>query len=160
MIGIKGELVLLEAARKCKEDITFVFVGSGPEAEKISAEAKINSKVVYLGRVSDDKMSLVYSAADIFISPVLYDEGYATVYLEALSCGTPVISTRRGCLPYFLTPEVSDLLDHVDDVTVLRAVKKHYKNKELLVNKRVECTAYAERNFSENNAQIILDSYT
>ena len=91
--------------------------------EKKSAEAKINSKVVYLGRVSDDKMSLIYSAADTFISPVLYDEGYATVYLEALSCGTPVISSRRGCLPYFLSPEVAELLDHVDDTSVLQSVE-------------------------------------
>jgi glycosyltransferase involved in cell wall biosynthesis len=160
MIGIKGELILLEVARRTKENIIFVFAGSGPEAHKVMAEAESNKKVVYLGKLTDEKIKLAYRAADIFVSPVLYDEGFATVYLEALSSGTPVLTARRGCLPYFLSEEVAELLDRVDADTVLEAIEKHYKNRKLLVNKRPECRTYAEKHFSENNAKIIFDSYS
>jgi len=159
MIGIKGELILLEAARICKEQITFVFVGGGPESPKIIDEAKINNKVVYLGKLPDEKMNLAYAAADLFVSPVLYDEGFATVYLEALASGVPVITARRGCLPYFLDEEVAELLDEVNVATVLNAIQNHYKNQESLVEKRKKCRLYAENHFSEKNADIIFDSY-
>jgi len=160
MIGIKGELILLDVARRTRENITFVFAGSGPEAPRVIAEAESNKKVVYLGKLTDERIKLAYRAADLFVSPVLYDEGFATVYLEALSSGTPVVTARRGCLPYFLSEEVAELLDDVDANTVLKAIEKHYKNRKLLVDKRTECRAYAEKHFSENNAKIIFDSYT
>jgi len=159
MIGIKGELLLLDAARKSSEDITYVFVGSGPESSKIRDEAAINKKIVFLGKVPDEQMNLTYASADLFVSPVLYDEGFATVYLEALASGVPVITARRGCLPYFLDNEISELIDHVSVASVQDAIEKHYKKRELLVKKRRECRSYAERYFSERNAEIIYDSY-
>lgn len=160
MIGIKGELVLLDAAKMCKEDITFLFVGSGPESEKIAIESEHNNRVIYLGKVPDGLMNQVYCAADLFVSPVLYDEGFATVYLEALSCGTPVVTARRGCLPYFLSSSVADLLNEVNANVLLGVLLKHYRDRSLLVNRRTECRLYAEKNFSENNAKVIFDSYT
>ena len=159
MIGIKGELILLEAARKARNNIKFVFAGTGPKAPLVMAEAGSNKRVVYLGKLSDEKIKLAYRAADIFVSPVLYDEGFATVYLEALSSGTPVLTARRGCLPYFLSEEIAELLDRVDVDTVSNAIDKHFKNRKLLVDKRSECRAYAKKHFSENNAKIIFDSY-
>lgn len=159
MIGIKGELILLEVARKTKENITFVFVGSGPLASKVISESQSNKKVIYLGKLTDEEVKTAYCAADIFASPVLYDEGFATVYLEALSSGTPVLSAQRGCLPYFLSDEISELLNHINVDTVLKSIEKHYKNRELLVNKRSDCRTYAKKFFSENNAKIIFDSY-
>ena len=160
MIGIKGELVLLEVARACEVDITFVFVGDGPESTKIAEAAKDHSKVLHLGKVADENMISLYAAADLFVSPVLYEEGFATVYLESLSVGTPVITARRGCLPFFLDDQVSELLSEVNPDVLLKTILKHFKNRSLLVEKRDLCEKYARKMFSENNASIILSSYS
>ncbi len=159
MIGIKGEKLLLEFAKTTDLDIQFIFIGDGPEAIEIEEASKTFKSIEYLGRIPDEKMREVYCSADLFASPVLYDEGFATVYLESLAYGTPVLTGKRGCLPYFLNDEVAELLDEVNLESVSQAIKKHYFNRDLLINKRNECVHYAHKNFSQNNANIIYNSY-
>jgi glycosyltransferase involved in cell wall biosynthesis len=160
MIGIKGELVLLDVAKTTAENIKFVFVGGGPEASQIEKEALNNKKVIYLGKLPDEKMESIYCAADAFVSPVQYEEGFATVYLEALSCGVPVITAKRGCLPYFLSSEVAEILETPDTSSVRRALEQSYFDRANLPAKRVICRSFAERNFSEKNVEVIIASYS
>jgi glycosyltransferase involved in cell wall biosynthesis len=159
MIEIKGELLLLDVAQRANKNITFAFAGSGPTATKIQDAANKCNNIKYLGRLSDEQMKLAYSAADIFASPVLYDEGFATVYLEALACGTPVLTSKKGCLPFFLTDEIAEIIDNMDEVKLLKAIEKHYVSRDLLINKREDCREYAKKHFSEDNAEIIYKSY-
>lgn len=159
LMEMKGVLVLLEAAKRTGKNIKFVFAGDGPLSEEVKKAASSNGKVSYLGRLPDKAILAAYNAADLFVSPVLYEEGFATVYLESLSCGTPVISANRGCLPYFLRSEVADLLDVVDADSVKRTLEYYFDNRESLAEKRKICRKYAEENFSENNAAVILNSY-
>jgi glycosyltransferase involved in cell wall biosynthesis len=49
-------------------------------------------RVEFLGRVPDSQMAALYSAADVLLFPSLY-EGFGLVMLEALACGTPVVSS-------------------------------------------------------------------
>ena len=159
-LEMKGLLVLLDAARKTdNKSIKFIFVGDGPLSETIQDTAKTNDNVKYYGRLSDEDIIKAYNAADIYAAPVLYEEGFATVYLESLSCGTPVITAKRGCLPYFLTSEVADLLEAIDTETVLKVLNYYLNNWDVLDKKRVVCRKYAEEHFSEKNAEAILNSY-
>ncbi|MBI2755791.1 MAG: glycosyltransferase family 4 protein [Chloroflexi bacterium] len=50
------------------------------------------------GFVADDLLPAVYSAADVLAFPSLY-EGFGLPILEAMACGTPVVSSRSSCLP-------------------------------------------------------------
>ncbi len=159
LIAIKGVLVLLEAAEKTGKEITFVFAGAGPLAGEIAKAAAANPKVRFYGRLSESNLSKAYNAADIFASPVLYDEGFAGVYLESLACGTPLITSRKGCLPHFLTPEVADLLETVNSETLLEKLEYYCEHRNVLEEKRELCRRYAEKFFSEKNAEIISDSY-
>lgn len=52
----------------------------------------------FIGFVPDEDMCALYSAADLFVFPTLY-EGFGIPILEAQSCGTPVLTSNCSSLP-------------------------------------------------------------
>jgi glycosyltransferase involved in cell wall biosynthesis len=56
-----------------------------------------------LGRVDDDELSALLSAADWFVFPALY-EGFGLPPLEAMACGTPVLCSDATSLPEVCGP--------------------------------------------------------
>ncbi|MFN3476508.1 MAG: glycosyltransferase family 4 protein [Candidatus Methylomirabilales bacterium] len=54
--------------------------------------------IVFPGSVEDDDLPAVYSAADVFLYPSLY-EGFGLPPLEAMACGTPVVCSNTTALP-------------------------------------------------------------
>ena len=51
-----------------------------------------------MGYVDDADLPVLYSAATVFVYPSLY-EGFGLPPLEAMACGTPVISSNAASLP-------------------------------------------------------------
>jgi glycosyltransferase involved in cell wall biosynthesis len=68
--------------------------------ERIEASPKKN-KIVYLNYVPDGLLSFLYSAASLYIIPSHY-EGFGFPPVEAMACGTPVLSSKGGSLPEVL----------------------------------------------------------
>ena len=58
----------------------------------------LGGRVLFPGYVPDEDLPLWYSAADLFVYPSLY-EGYGLPPLEALACGTPVVTSDASSLP-------------------------------------------------------------
>ena len=58
----------------------------------------LGGRVLFPGYVPDGDLPLWYSAADLFVYPSLY-EGYGLPPLEALACGTPVVTSDASSLP-------------------------------------------------------------
>lgn len=58
----------------------------------------VQSSVKYLGYVPKKDMPALYSGAELFFWPSLY-EGFGLPVLEAMSCGTPVISSDTTSIP-------------------------------------------------------------
>lgn len=58
----------------------------------------LQEEVLLLGYVDKEDLPAIYSLADIFLFPSLY-EGFGIPVLEAMSCGCPVIVSNRGALP-------------------------------------------------------------
>jgi glycosyltransferase involved in cell wall biosynthesis len=86
-------------------DINLVLVGSknlGWMYDEIFAlvesSTKYRSKIIFTGYVPDEELSEIYSGAKAFIFPSLY-EGFGLPVLEAMQCGTPVISSNATSLP-------------------------------------------------------------
>lgn len=63
---------------------------------KLVNKRKLGNKVRFLGKVEHSELPLIYNIADIFLMPSLMSEGHAYTLIEAMSCGLPVIATRRG----------------------------------------------------------------
>ena len=85
-----------------KGDCVLVLVGSDYWLDKRIDECikkfQVNDRVIRLGYVPRDDLAAIYSGADVFLSPSLY-EGFGFPLLESMACGTPVITSSIGSMP-------------------------------------------------------------
>jgi glycosyltransferase involved in cell wall biosynthesis len=58
----------------------------------------LNANVIVTGSVPADHLPYLYSEATLFVFPSLY-EGFGLPVLEAMACGTPVITSNTSSLP-------------------------------------------------------------
>ena len=90
----KGLDALLELARRLPENYTLCLVGTNEELDKT-----LPGNIISIHRTNNQKeLAEIYSAADVFVTPTREDN-FPTVNLEALACGTPVVTFRTGGSP-------------------------------------------------------------
>lgn len=68
------------------------------DQKKFITTQDLANDVTYLGKPSPDELIKIYNAADVLIAPSLY-EGFGLTILEAMACGTPVITSNVTSLP-------------------------------------------------------------
>jgi glycosyltransferase involved in cell wall biosynthesis len=56
-------------------------------------------RIRYLGRIDDDAKLKILSEATALVYPTNWEEPCAAAPLEAMACGTPVITSANGCMP-------------------------------------------------------------
>ena len=84
------------------------------------------------------------SAATAFVNPT-WQDNYPTVNLEAIACGTPVVTYRTGGSVEAVTEETGYVVEQGDVAGLLKAVREiKNKGKEQYTAK---CRAYALANF-------------
>ncbi len=84
------------------------------------SQSAIKEKVIFTGFIDDDDLPALYSQAEAFVTPSLY-EGFGIQLLEAFSCGTKVICSNTTSLPevggnvafYFDPRNVDDIAEKV-----------------------------------------------
>ena len=83
-------------------DVYLVIVGArGWKSRKFKQQlnsSKIRDRIIMPGYVSRPQLRLIYEKAVCLLFPSLY-EGFGFPVLEAMSCGTPVITSRTASLP-------------------------------------------------------------
>jgi glycosyltransferase involved in cell wall biosynthesis len=65
---------------------------------KLVEELRLQDQVRFTGYVDDADLPALYSAAEVFVYPSLY-EGFGLPPLEAMACGTPVVVSNSSSLP-------------------------------------------------------------
>jgi glycosyltransferase involved in cell wall biosynthesis len=100
----KNLLNLLKAYHHLSENIKkkypLILVGfKGWNNNEVMIEIeKEKNNIRYLGYLSDEELAHVYNLASLFIYPSLY-EGFGIPPLEAMACGTAVVSSDAASLP-------------------------------------------------------------
>jgi alpha-1,3-rhamnosyl/mannosyltransferase len=83
-------------------DVTLVIAGAWlpqhPEPRQHAKALGINDRVCWLGPLPGTDLPALYTAAEAFIFPSLY-EGFGLPVIEALACGTPVACANTSSLP-------------------------------------------------------------
>lgn len=103
--GRKNIARLLEAYARVRErrsDITLVIAGKrqwkAGEIDQAFQRLNLEGKVHFTGYVDDADLPALYSAAEVFVFPSLY-EGFGLPPLEAMACGAPVVTSNVSSLP-------------------------------------------------------------
>jgi len=157
----KGAEILVEASRTVNNDITFAFItnNDGPVARKIIQASRTYRNITFIGEVEYGNLHRFYQAADVFCIPSIYEEGVARVVSESISCGTPVIASKRGSLPYVLDDSVSIIIEPTKR-EFAEKIEYLYNNKEKLKELTDNCRRFAADNFGRKNLNLILAGYT
>lgn len=96
----KGLEYLINAMSFLDEKYGLVLIGEGPMKEKLLSvvrRSKLEDRVLFLKHVPYEELPYYYSAADVFVLPsISRAEAFGLVVLEAMACGTPVITTELG----------------------------------------------------------------
>ncbi len=86
-------------------------------------------RIIFTGYIADEDMAALYSSAIAFVCPSLY-EGFGLPPLEAMQCGTPVISSNVSSLPE-VVGEAGLLVNPQDEEAIAQAMLKLYRSTEL-----------------------------
>ena len=79
-------------------DVHDVFHTHVPEIRAAIERHQLGNRVIMTGFVPDEDLVFLYSRAYALVLPSLM-EGFGLPAVEAMACGTPVISSRAGSLP-------------------------------------------------------------
>ena len=65
---------------------------------KAAKNSSVKNDITFTGFINDEDKSILYSHAELFVYPSFY-EGFGFPPLEAMACGTPVITSNFSSLP-------------------------------------------------------------
>ena len=135
-------------------DLELEIVGTGSyldELKILAKKLKVEDKVIFHGRVSDEDLSRIYSEADIYLIPTMRYEGLPLALLEAMAHGIPTISSKIGGNSDVITHDEDGLFIKPGDLEELIAgIKKLGNDSEL--RKRISTAARktTEKRFDKN----------
>jgi glycosyltransferase involved in cell wall biosynthesis len=120
----KGFSVLLEALSGLTQAHHLFLLSVGKEDPRGTGPIP----GMHMGEVRSDRwLSVVYSAADLFVLPSVQNNLPNTV-LESLACGTPVVGFDVGGVPDMVRPGRTGQLVPVGDAVALRQTVTHLLN--------------------------------
>lgn len=108
--ALKGFEILIEALGKLKnkKNIELHIFGKGSCLERFQTLSKtigVDSMIHWHGFIANDKIIEQYQQMDLFALPSLREPA-GIVFLEAMSCGLPVLCVDSGGPAYYITPDV------------------------------------------------------
>ena len=117
---MKGTDYLLQLPKMLNDDEVLVLVGLADDQKKVFSQ----DRCIGLGRTNNvSELAAYYSAADVFINPTLEDN-FPTTNIEALACGTPVVTFRTGGSPESVDETVGCVVEKGDLQAMLHSCRE------------------------------------
>lgn len=109
----KGLDIFIKLAEMLPENYKVVLVGTNEDIKKI-----IPQNILAIDRTQSQKeLAEIYTMADVYVNPTR-EENYPTVNMEAIACGTPVITFETGGSPEILDQQTGRVVER-DDIDAL-----------------------------------------
>lgn len=132
----KNTLRLIKAfislVRRMGRQYQLVMIGTGPDrnsATQIAHDAKMDRDIIFIDFIANDDLPAIYVGAELLVFPSLY-EGFGLPPLEAMACGTPVITSNVASLPE-VVGEAGLMVDPCDTRELVEAMFELLHNKSL-----------------------------
>lgn len=108
----KGLDVFIELSKRLDEKYQIVLVGTNDNIDK-----QLPNNIISIHRTQNQtELAEIYTAADLFLNPTR-EENYPTVNMEAIACGTPVLTFNTGGSPEIITENTGSVVecDNIDE---------------------------------------------
>jgi len=143
-------------------DVYFVLVRRRvgkpePELKRLMEIPGVGSRIIRLEYVSGDQLRALYSLARVFLFPSLY-EGFGLPSIEAMACGTPVVTSDRGAMEEVNSPAAL-CVDPESPREIARACERLVYDDETYRTRRSRCLRHAENFTWRRCAHRMLASY-
>lgn len=160
--GFHRIIACLPALRQRFPDLHYLIVGGptaagdiGPRLKQQVTDLGLKEWVHFLGPLPPERLRVPLSAANVFVLATRR-EGWANVFLEAMACGLPVVTTQvGGNAEVVCRPELGTLVPFGDDRALTDAITEALDRKwdqEAII-------AYAKSNTWDERVIVLLGEF-
>lgn len=113
-------------------NIHLLVAGDGELADEVRSEISslhLSQQVTMLSSVEQEKLADLHRVSSVCILTSIY-EGLPLVVLEALACGTPIVTTQAGDTPNFLTSDSGVVAKERTPEAITKALEKVLLNSQ------------------------------
>lgn len=152
----KGLDVLLGSLAFLPDDVRVWVASDGPDTDALRAKFASESRIVWLGRVSDAEKIRRMTEATVFCAPSLHGESFGVVLLEAMASGTPVVASDIDGYQNVATHDVDALLVEPGDERALAAALAKVMANPRLSQRLIEA---GHRRVEASSMRVLAESY-
>jgi len=155
----KNLIALLRAFEKINDSKIYLVV-AGDYNQKIFTQHNLttnNPRIIFCGAIKKEDRAALFTLAEVFVMPSL-EEGFGLPVIEAMACGTPVITSNRSSLPE-VAGKASILIDPRNVPEIIDALQKVLQDKKLHILLSQKALKQAKKFNWEKTAQITLEVF-
>ena len=113
LVARKAITDLIKIIEKLRnEPFRLLIIGSGPQEillKRFCADRNLQDRISFLGQIEEDEKFRILKMCDAYVSSSQH-EGFGLVFLEAMSCGLPIVCYNHGGQTDFLQNDVTGYL--------------------------------------------------
>ena len=141
----KGLDVFLELSKRLPSDYQIVLVGTND-----SVDSQLPENIISIHKTTNQReLAEIYAASDVYANPTR-EETFGLVNIEALACGTPVITFNAGGSPECIDESCGSVVE-IDDIDtfekeIIRICEDKPYTKEACLNRAAKFDKYSKYN--------------
>lgn len=140
----KGLEDFIRLSKLVDNDVAFILIGVDKKEQK-----KLPANIIGLQRTENiSQLAKLYTTADLFLN-LTYEDNFPSTNLEAMACGTPVLTYNTGGSPEAVTNETGFVVQQGDLQTVCKIIK--YLKTDSKLKYTQSCRRHVENYFNKND---------